>query len=179
MTEFGREYGEGLYALCAEEKIEREALKELQTLKTAFRENADFVKLLANLSISKGERTAIVDETFKGKIHVYVLNFLKILVERGAIQAFPECVEAYQAGYNRDHAIVEARVTTAKPLRAEQREKLIARLREMTGKDIAVREVVDPAVMGGILLEMDGKRYDNTVLTRLKTIKRSMSGEAS
>ncbi len=52
MTKFGREYGEGLYTLCAEEKIDQDVQKELLALKQIFRENEDFVKLLGNLSIS-------------------------------------------------------------------------------------------------------------------------------
>ncbi len=82
MTEFGREYGEGLYALCAEEHIERDALQEVQVLKESFRENGDFIRLLGNLTLPKEQRVAIVDDTLKGSVHEYVLNFIKILVER-------------------------------------------------------------------------------------------------
>ena len=80
MTEFGREYGEGLYALCAEEHIERDALREVQALKESFRENGDFIRLLGNLTLPKEQRVAIVDDTLKGSVHEYVLNFLKILL---------------------------------------------------------------------------------------------------
>ncbi|MBQ7655000.1 MAG: ATP synthase F1 subunit delta [Clostridia bacterium] len=177
MTEFGREYGEGLYALCAEEKIEQSVLQEVRTLKSALHENPDFIRLLGNMTLSKQERVHIVDETFKGHVHEYVLNFLKLLVERGAAHAFAECADAYEAAYNREHGVVEAEVTTAQPLNEDQRKKLIARLESMTGREVTVREKIDPAVLGGVLLQMDGKRYDNTVLHRLKAIKQAMAGE--
>lgn len=177
MTEFGREYGEGLYALCAEEKIERDALREVQVLKESFRENGDFIRLLGNLTLPKEQRVAIVDDTLKGSVHEYVLNFIKILVERGAIHEFAECADAYQACCNREHGVVEAEVTTAKPLNERQREQLIQKLQSMSGKEVVIKEKVDASVLGGVLLQMEGKRYDNTVAHRLQAIRQAMAGE--
>jgi len=177
VTDFDREYGEGLYALCEEEHIERQTLDELLSLRAAFDENPDFIRLLSNLSISKEERVGIADQALRGQAHPYVLNFLKILVERGAAYAFSECVKAYQACFNASHRIVEADVTTARPLTADQREKLLEKLRAMTGKEVALREQVDEKVLGGVLLQMDGKRYDNTLRQRLNDIRQAISGE--
>lgn len=177
MTEFGREYGEGLYALCAEEKIERDVLREVRALKDAFHDNDGFVKLLGNMTLSKQERVAIVDETFKGSVHEYVLNFMKLLVERGAIHAFPECVDAFRETYNREHRVAEAEVTTAQALTPQQKEKLLKKLESLSGREVVIKEKIDPSVVGGVLLQMEGKRYDNTVVHRLKAIKQAMAGE--
>ena len=177
MTEFGREYGEGLYALCAEEKLDRAVLEEVQALQKAFRENEAFLHLLGNMTMSKEERVRIVDETFKGQIHEYTLNFLKILVERGAIHAFSECAAAYQESYFRNHQVAVAEVTTAGALNEEQRARLMKKLKKLTGKEIVVKEKIDPSVLGGVLLQMDGKRYDNTVRHRLAAIKQTITEE--
>ncbi|MBR3740373.1 MAG: ATP synthase F1 subunit delta [Clostridia bacterium] len=177
MTEFGREYGEGLYALCAEEKLDQAVLEEMRAIGKAFKENEAFLHLLGNMSMSKEERVRIVDETFKGQIHEYTLNFLKILVERGAIHAFSECAAAYQEIYFRDHQVAVAEVTTANPLNEEQKNKLRDKLKKIAGKEIVIKEKIDPSVLGGVLLQMDGKRYDNTVRHRLAAIKQTMTEE--
>ncbi len=177
MTEFGREYGEGLYALCAEEKLDQTVLEEVRAIRKAFRENEAFPRLLGNMSMSKEERVRIVDEAFKGQIHEYTLNFLKILVERGAIHAFDECAAAYQESYYRDHQVAVAEVTTATALSGEQKNRLREKLKKLTGKEIVVKEIIDPSVLGGVLLQMDGKRYDNTVRHRLAAIKQTMTEE--
>ncbi len=177
MTEFGREYGEGLYALCAEEKLDQTVLGEVQAVHKAFRENEDFLRLLGNMSMSKEERVRIVDETFRGRLHEYTLNFLKLLVERGAIHAFGECAAAYQESYFRDHQVTVAEVTTAAALDGEQKNRLLEKLKKLTGKEIVIKEKIDPSVLGGVLLQMDGKRYDNTVRHRLAAIKQSLAEE--
>ena len=178
MTEFGRVYGEGLYSLCVDEKMDESALEELRAVKAAFRQNPDFARLLSNMSISKAERVEILDRTLKGQVHPYLLNFLKLLVERGAIGSLDDCERAYTERYNLDHQVTEAEVTTARPLDDAQKQRLLSRLREMTGRNIVLREKVDPDLLGGVLLQMDGKRYDNTVRQRLKAIEQAMVGDS-
>jgi len=177
VTELGREYGEGLYALCVEEDIACEALEELDQLRKLFNENPDFCRLLGNLSISKQERVGILDAALRGQVHQYILNFLKILCERGIIGEFGGCVDAYRTFFNRDNKVVEAVVTTSVPLDENRRAQLLDKLRNMTAKKIIMVEKVDPAVMGGVLLEMEGKRYDNTLRHRLDTMRQMLTSE--
>ena len=177
MTELAREYGDGLYALCAEEKLDTRALEELAQLKAVFRQERDFFRLLSNLSLSKEERVGILDRALRGQVHPYLLNFLKILCERGALYEFEGCESAFRENYNRDHKVLEAQVTTGAPMDEAQRRQMIEKLKAMTGREIHLQEKVDPAVIGGVLLEMDGRRYDNTLRGRLARIKAKMTGE--
>ena len=176
MTEFGREYGDGLFELCAEEGLDEQVLGELECLKKLFREQPDFVRLLMNMTLSRDERLRIADASLRGQVHPYVLNFIKILVERGAVSEFASCTEAYRDRYAKAHDIAEADVTTAASLTDAQRKALTVRLEKMTGQKIRLREHVQPEVVGGVLLELNGKRYDNTVKQRLDNIRRAISG---
>lgn len=89
-------------------------------------------------------------------------------------------MSAFTALYNQAHGIVEASVTTGVPLEAEQRTRLIDKLSAMTGKRIVLSEKVDPgAWVGGVLLEMNGKRYDNTLRHRLEAIHAADGGGVS
>ena len=111
MTELAREYGDGLYALTEEEHISEEVLAQLQVLSRCFREQPDFLRLLSNMSLSRAERIAILDGALRTQVHPYLLNFLKILLERGALSEFDGCLAAYKALYNQEHGIAEASVT--------------------------------------------------------------------
>ena len=140
-------------------------------------EQPDFVRLLMNMTLSRDERLGIADAALRGQVHPYVLNFIKILVERGAVSEFASCAEAYRDRYGKAHDIAEAEVTTATALSDEQREALKKRLEEMTGQQVRLKEHVRPEVVGGVLLELNGKRYDNTVRQRLDNIRRVISGK--
>ena len=178
MTELAREYGNGLYSLAMEEQQETEWLEQLKLLKQCFREQYDFIRLLGNMSLPKDERIAVLDAALKGQIHAYLLNFLKLLCERGILTEFESCEAVYRDNYNHAHQILEATVTTGAPLTKRQRDQLVEKLKSMTGKSISLQEKVDPSVLGGVVLEMDGKRYDNSVAHRLADMKRFIAGEA-
>ena len=150
----------------------------MKMLRDVFRREPDYLRLLGNMSLSKEERVGVIDKTLRGQVHAYVMNFIKILCERGLLSEFAGCEEAYRMRYNADNGVTAAVVTTVEAITAQQREKLLQRLCQMTGKQIELIEKVDPAVMGGVLLEMNGRRYDNTVRHRLSEIRDALVGQA-
>lgn len=176
MTELAREYGSGLYALTEEEKISGAVLDEMQALCQIFLSHPDFLRLLSNLSLSKEERAAMLDHAFRGQVHAYLLNFMKILCERGAFSAFYDCEAMFRRLYYQDYGVMEAQLTSAAPLTEEQRKRMLDKLSAMTGKTVVLKEKVDAGLLGGVLLEMDGKQYDNTIRRRLLSIQQAIGG---
>ena len=113
-------------------------------------------------------------DTFGGQVHPYILNFIKLLVEKEHFDAFPDCCRWFHQQYNEDFRVVEARVTSAVPLAEEERASLTSKLEEMSGRKIALIATVDPALIGGLRVEMEGKRYDNTIQNKLDRLKYSL-----
>ena len=124
MTQTGNIYGESLYSLAMEEKVEKTILDELQVLKQSFAAEPDFIRLLSAPNVSKAERCQILDSSFRGKVHPYVLNFMKILTEKGYMRHFADCCDAYQSSYNRDHGILVVTAVSAVALTQAQQAKL-------------------------------------------------------
>ena len=106
MNRIGTVYGQGLYTLAKDEGLETEILQQLLVLDESFRSQPDFLRLLALRNLPKDERIGILNDGFADKLHPYVLNFLKLLTEKGHIRAFPDCVKAYRQKFNADNGIV-------------------------------------------------------------------------
>ena len=85
MTAAEKEYGGALYALAAEEHCEDAVLEGLTLAADAFRETPGYLKLVQNPAVPREERLAMLDEAFGAGVHVYVLNFLKILCGKSAL----------------------------------------------------------------------------------------------
>lgn len=175
MTQAGSVYGEALYSLCLEEYLTRDVLQQISVLRQSFRETPDFIRLLSSPNLSKEERCKIVDDSFRGKVHPYVLNFLKILTEKGYMRHFDDCCEAYRALYNRDNGILPVTAVTAAPLTEVRTHRLCEKLAYVTGKTIELTNRVDPATIGGVCLDFDGRRLDDTVSHRLETVRQMLS----
>ena len=104
-------------------------------------------------------------------MHPYILNFMNILTERGYIRHFSDCCDAFSELYNRDNGILKVTAVTAVALTPAQEEKLTGKLSQITGKTIALHNRIDPAVLGGVRLDYDGQRLDDTVSHRLDAIR--------
>ena len=171
MTEVGNTYGQALYDLARSEALDGQILSEITVLNESFQQEAGFLRLLQSPSLSKQERCAIVDDSFRGKLHSYVLSFLKILTEKGYARHFSDCVAAYRQHYNVDNNILPVTAVTAVSLTAEQSEKLTGKLSTLTGKKVELTNRVDPGILGGVRLDYDGKRLDDTVSHRLDSVR--------
>ena len=167
-------YAEALYDLAKDEALGTYILEEIKTLDCAFEQEKDFLRLLSTPNLSIEERIAIIDNSFRGKVHAYTLNFLKLITEKGYIRSFHECAVAYRDLYNRDNGILPVKVVTAQPLTSQQALRLKVRLGSITGKVIELIEQVDPACLGGIRLDYDGKRVEDTVAGRLEAVRKTL-----
>ena len=170
MTQAVCTYAQALYDLAREENLGKTILEELAVLKGVFAENPQYSKLLSAPDIPKQERCGILDEAFRGKVNPYVLNFMKILTEKGYIRFFPDCCDAYRGFYNEDNGILVVKAVSAVALSDAQKQKLAAKLEANTGKQIDLQCSVDAAQLGGLRLNYDGKQVDGTVKSRLDSI---------
>ena len=170
MTSVAETYAQALYSLAKDEGDSEPILKELSALSESFAQEPAFVRLLSAPSLTKEEKCRIVDESFRGKVQPYVLNFLKILTEKGYMRHFRDCCKVYRQQYNQDHGILEVSAVTAVALNEEQTERLSEKLVRITGKTIELTNRIDPACIGGVRLEYDGKCVDDTVQHRLDSI---------
>ena len=171
MTEVGSVYGGSLYELAKDESLGKLIGEQLAVLQQSFRQEPDFIRLLSSPNLAKQERCQILDDSFRGKVHPYLLNFLKILTEKGYMRHFSHCCDAYAELYNQDNGILPVTAVTAVALSPEQTDKLAQKLSRITGKEIALRNRIDPAVLGGVRLDYDGQRLDDTVSHRLDAIR--------
>lgn len=175
MTQIAKNYADALYELARDEGLDEQIYAQLREIQALMEENPDYVRLLSAPNLPKPERLAALDEALSGRVHPYLLHFLKLLCERGHIRELKDCAIQYRRRRNADLGILDAVAITAVPLRAELREKLRARLQALTGKQIELQYRVDPGVLGGIRLEYDGKALDGTVRSRLAGIEKTLS----
>ena len=175
MTETAKMYGGSLYDLAAEEGLETRILGVLDEVQQPLEQNPDYLRLLSPPSIPKKQRCGLLDEALRGQVHLYVLNFLKILCEKGTLRELSGCARAYRIRYNQAHGILEATAISAVPLTEQQRAALHAKLESLTGKTIDLKTKVDAKVLGGIRLDIEGTELDGTVQNRLASLRRDIA----
>lgn len=175
MTKTAKLYGGSLYDLAAEESLTEPVMEEMDSIRQIFRENPDYLVLLSEPSIPKTERVALLNKAFDGQIQPYLLNFLGILCENGALREFGGCCDEFRSRYNADHNIAEAVVSSAVALSESQAEALKKRLEDMSKKTIVLTQKVDEGLLGGLRVELEGKQLDGTTHARLISLRKKIT----
>lgn len=175
MTAWEKEYGEALYELCKEENCAQEVLEQLDMVRALFQAEPKYPKILQDPALQKAERLAMLDEAFRGSVHPYLLNFLKLLCERSAVEALPGCADQFRTMYNEERGLLPVTATSAVALTEGQKQALMEKLSKLTGKTILLDNRVDPSLMGGIKVNYDGKELDGSVAGRLEALRRILT----
>lgn len=175
MTEYARVYGGSLYDLAAEEQLTETIKDQMLAVKGLFRENPDYLKLLSEPSIKKNERVGLIDQAFGEQAEKYLVSFLKLLCERGILNEYEGCCDEFVRRFNADNNIAEAVVTSAVALSETQLSALRSKLEKTSGKKIEIVSKIDPSVVGGLKVELEGSELDGTVQGRMSGISRTIN----
>lgn len=175
MSEAAKEYGRALADLAAEENLEEQLLAETRAVRALLRENPGYPRLLASPDVPKPERLALLDEAFGGRIHRYLLHFLKMITERGYAAQTAELLAEYERLYCERRGIVTASVQSAVPLSEDQLRRLRDKLCAVTGKNVELSCTVDPALIGGIRLTVNNTLFEGSVRAKLDQMRASLA----
>ncbi|MCD7771944.1 MAG: ATP synthase F1 subunit delta [Oscillospiraceae bacterium] len=179
MSSLGGNYGSALYSAALSENLTDEVYNELTELEDVFAKEPQYLKLLSAANVAKEERLKLVDDCLSGKVHPYVINFIKILTEKSLATHYSDCVKAYRERYYFDNGIMPVTAVTAVPLSDSQSKRLTDKIASISGKKIILTNKVDPSCLGGVKLSYDSKQIDGTVSHRLKEVQELLKLDAS
>ena len=174
MNEIVKEYAAGLFALAREADAEEEILEESRALAPLL--DRDYTRLLINPDIPKQDRVRLVGEVVDGRVHPYLANFAKLMVERNLATELPRCFAEYENLWCEANRVIRVRCESAVPLGDGQKARLTERLEARTGCRVRIEYAVDPALLGGMRLFYDNRQIDDTVKNRLREIGERLSG---
>ena len=174
MTDREKLFGDALFDVAQEAGEATVVIGELRNLAGSFAEEPGFIDVLAARSLTREERCALIDDCFSGKLSEHTVNYLKVLAENDMIRSYQRCFERFYERYNESNGIIAVRAVSAAPVSEELRQKLEEKIRSITGKTPEITYVTDPKCIGGMLIEVDGTRFDGTVRKRLEEMRKTL-----
>ena len=174
MAQISKEYAEALFALACENGKECQYMAALGELGKIFEESPEYVEFLASPSIPLQERLNAIESAFVDAVPEYLLSWLELLCEKGRIGFFSECVKEYRALLNAKQSMVTAKVTSAVPLTDGELETIKQKLEKISGNTVLPVCSIDPALLGGVVIELNGKVIDGSLRHRLQKVKEVM-----
>ena len=171
MNNVSHEYAEALFMLAAEDSSFGEYQEALDLINNVFHDNPNYIDFLTSYTIPMSERIEALDKAFSNAIPKNVMSFVKILCRRQHIDIFCDCVSEFKALLDTMNKVSKARVTSAVDLKADEKDALRAKLEKVKGHTVIIDYTVDKAILGGLIVEIDGKVMDSSLRKHLKDVK--------
>ncbi len=175
MNETAKEYGTAIFMLACEENEKKSYADALEMIKSVFLAEPQYVELLSSPGIPLKERLRVIEDAFSGTVPENVLSYVELMCEKGRIQCFAESVDAYRELFNASEHVLVAKITSAVTLTEEEKQKLINKLESMEKGRVNAEYFVDASLLGGIIVEVDGRIIDGSLRHRLQEVKEVMN----
>jgi F-type H+-transporting ATPase subunit delta len=151
--------------------------RDLETLTQAIRESDDLAALIRNPEVRRDDAAkAIAAVGNLLELSALTGNFLGVLAANRRLAKLPDIARAFAAIAAAERGEVSATVTSAHPLDAGQIAALAEKLKALEGCDVKLNAVVDPAILGGLVVQIGSRMIDSSIRTRLNSLAQAMKG---
>lgn len=171
--DYVKEYASAFFELVLEKGQVDEAYETFKVIVNEVKEHPSFVKLLSHPHLPKEEKKAIIDRVF-GSVLTTLKHFLYVLIDRNRFDAIEEIFVAFEQLYHQYKAVLEVVAFTKDPLTEELKEKLNQLLAQKYGKKVHLINRIDPSLLGGIRLLVDGVEIDFSLSSQLSRLKQQI-----
>jgi F-type H+-transporting ATPase subunit delta len=140
-----------------------------------FMSDGDAARALLNGRVSRDVKHQLIDAGL-GDLPRTALNLAHILVNKGRIGLATEIAEQFTRMVEEHQGLSRAKATTAVDLSDTDREALLQRLRQSTGRQVLLETSVDPAILGGVVVQIGDRLIDGSTKSRLEALRDSLVG---
>jgi F-type H+-transporting ATPase subunit delta len=168
-------YAQALFAVAEAEgdleQVEDELYRFGKTMETA----PDLRDALTDPALPSDRKRSILGDLLGGRASPHTVNLLTFLIEQGRARDLQRIVTALAevAAERRRKAVAEVRTTV--PLDDDQRKRLSDALAKATGKDIELKVVIDPHVIGGVVARVGDQVFDGSVRRKLEIAREQLT----
>jgi F-type H+-transporting ATPase subunit delta len=173
-----KRYAKALAEAAAEAGALESAGSELARAATLWQEEPAMAQFFLNPGILLRDKEQTLRNLAKRmRLSPLLARFLDLLLSRERMQALPAVAHIYGDLMNKRLGRVQATATTAAPLTPKLMEKLRHRMAEVLGETVLLETRVDPAILGGITVQVDSTIYDGSLRRRLGQLRQHLLRE--
>ena len=152
---------------------------DLEQLLGLWREDAGFRDFIADPRLDGAKQRAgmfaIIERAGLG---AEVRNLIGVMIVNRRLSALPSVAQAFGALLAERRGQQTAEVITARPLSETQRAQIVARLTEAGYSGVRLSETVDASILGGLIVRIGSRLYDNSIKSKLQRLQYAMKGAA-
>jgi F-type H+-transporting ATPase subunit delta len=164
-------YARALFEVASAEGTLDEVEDELFRFARSYESSDSLRQALTDEQIPAGKRQAIVEDLLGGKATATTTQLVSMVVGSGRGRDLPAIIDKLVARASSSKQLEVAEVRAAVPLTQDQQTRLAAALANAIGKQVNLKVVVDPSVLGGMVATIGDTVIDGSVRSRIDQLK--------
>lgn len=169
-----RRYARALGILAEERDVLDRVETDMELVQQTLNENPELSHYLYNEQVAVSARCDTLQAIFKDALSEVSLHFLYLVVHKHRIRYLEEMIDAYVEYANERRGILVVRVTTAKELDELISESLATGLGQALDAQVRLRTFTDPALLGGVTVQVGDLLIDGSAVSRLARLGRTL-----
>ena len=170
MSVVGDRYAESLFDLAKEENKVTQYLDDIKLVGEVLDSDPQIVQFFNHVLIENDKKIQLLDQSFKGNVDQYVLNFLKLLVQSRRIRYIDDIVKSYINLSNQYLGIIY----TPYELTDQQIQDIEKAISQKENKKVTLKVSIDPSLLGGIKVQIANRIYDGTIKNKVEMLKKEL-----
>jgi ATP synthase F1 delta subunit len=174
VEEIAEVYARSLFEVAQEHDVVDEVRDQLGQFAGALNENREFAVFFFSPYFSTQEKKDGLERAISGAEPIF-LNFLQVLVERHRMPVVFRIRDRYEEHWDRVHRLLPVEVTSAVELDKSTVREIGDRIGKQTGNEIELTSVVNPEILGGIVLRVGNFILDASIRNRLNQLRKQVA----
>ncbi|WP_445954885.1 ATP synthase F1 subunit delta [Yeosuana sp.] len=167
-------YAKAILSLATEQKKAEAINNDMKLMASTIAENMELSNMLNNAVIKSESKKAILLAVFP-KLNKMSSNLFDVLISNKRMNLLNEITLQYTILFDAANGKEVAKVTTAFPMTTALEAKILAKVKQLTNKEVILENIVDENILGGFILRVGDKQYNASVSNSLNKIKREFT----
>ncbi|WP_299108117.1 ATP synthase F1 subunit delta [uncultured Winogradskyella sp.] len=167
-------YAKAVLSLATDHKSAEAVNSDMKSITKAIAKSEDLNQMLQSPVVRSSDKKAVLTAVFKDA-NVATTNLIDTLITNKRLPLLNNVASSYVELYNQLRDSQVASVTTAVPLSDDLKTKVIAKVKELTGKEAEVKNIIDESILGGFILRVGDIQYNASISNKLDKLKREFT----
>jgi F-type H+-transporting ATPase subunit delta len=171
-TKAALRYARAILNFAVEQQKEDTVNNDMLLIVNTLQESNDLQQMLKNPILKNNLKKETLKAIFSSNVSPLTINSINLLIDNNRLDILKEVAEKYTIIYDELKGKEIAKITTAIPLNDTLNKQVLNKVKEITGKQASIENIINPDILGGFILRIGDVQYDASIANKLQSLKR-------
>lgn len=171
-TKAALRYAKAILNFAVEQHKEDDINNDMLLIVNTLEESKDLQLMLKNPILKTDIKKDAIKAIFSSNVSSLTISSINLLIDNNRLDILDEVAKKYTIIFDKLKGKEIAKITTAIPLNSELNNQVLDKVKEITGKQASIENIINPDILGGFILRIGDIQYDASIANKLQSLKR-------